>query len=93
MFMVSSRRDENDEDISGITVILGDEVGILPLRKSKIVTQCKICQAYGYTQKYRAQKPRFVRCIGKHLTTQEQLNTICPTAKYRRCMVAKVMQK
>lgn len=103
MFMLSFRHDESVDKIYEIRDILGYRVEILPLRKSKLVPQCKKCQAYGHTQKYCAMEPRCVRCTGKHLTincdkpkTEQPRCVHCGEghpANYRGCMVAKEMQK
>ncbi|ENN82258.1 hypothetical protein YQE_01366, partial [Dendroctonus ponderosae] len=73
------------------------------LSKSRLVPQCKKCQAYGHTQKYCAMEPRCVRCTGKHLTMEckkpknEKPKCVhCGKghpANYRECMVPKEMQK
>lgn len=103
MFMLSFNHNESVDKIYGITDILGVSVEILPLRKSRLVPQCKRCQAYGHTQKYCAMEPRCVRCTGKHLTMEcEKPKNTQPKcvhcgeghpANYRGCIVAKEMQK
>lgn len=102
MFMLSFRHDESIDKIYRITDILGIRVEILPLSKSRLVPQCKKCQAYGHTQKYCAMEPRCVRCTGKHLTIEcEKQKDAKPKcvhcgeghpANYRGCMVAKEIQ-
>lgn len=103
MFMLSFRHDESVDKIYNITDILGIRVEILPLRKSRLVPQCKRCQSYGHTQKYCAKEPRCVRCTGKHLTINcDKPKNHLPKcihcgeghpANYRGCMIAKELQK
>ncbi|CAH1637103.1 unnamed protein product [Spodoptera littoralis] len=52
MFMLSFQKDEDIKKIYGIKSILGCKVDIQPLKTSKLIPQCKRCQAYGHTQKY-----------------------------------------
>lgn len=103
MFMLVFKHDENVDKIYGITDIQGIRVEILPLRKTRLVPQCKRCQAYGHTKAYCAKEPRCVRCVGKHLTNEcPQPKNVQPKcvhcgeghpANYRGCVVAKEMQK
>lgn len=103
MFMLSFRNDENVEKIFSLTDIMGIRVQIQPIRKSKLVPQCKRCQTYGHTQRYCAKEPRCVRCIGKHLTANCDKPKSAPPkcvhcgekhpANYRGCIVAKEIQK
>lgn len=102
MFMLTFEKDEDINKVYGITNILGCKVEIHPLRASKLVPQCKRCQAYGHTQKYCSKEPRCVKCTGKHLTR----DCVKPAldkpkcvhcgephpANYRGCIVAKEMQ-
>jgi hypothetical protein len=53
-----------------ITIILGSKVEIQPLRKSKIIPQCKQCQAYRHKQWYCNKDPSCVKCAGKHHTKE-----------------------
>lgn len=79
------------------------QVEMLPLRKSRLVPQCKRCQAYGHTQKYCAKQPRCVRCTGKHHTKDcnksknEQPKCVhcgeAHPANFKGCIVTKEMQK
>jgi hypothetical protein len=103
MFMLEFRQDEDINKIFGITDILGTRVEIQPIRKSKMVPQCKRCQAYGHTQGYCAKEPRCVKCTGKHFTRDCTKPKDVPPkcvhcgknhpANYRGCLVAKEMQK
>jgi len=68
MFMITFSADEDIEKIYQINNILGCKVIIEPLRRSKLIPQCKHCQAYGHTQKYCNKEPRCVKCAGKHHT-------------------------
>lgn len=103
MFMLSFRNDEDVNKIFGITDIMGIRVQIQPIRKSKLVPQCKRCQAYGHTQRYCAKEPRCVKCTGRHRTVEcqkpKETTPKCVhcgeghPASYRGCKVAKEMQK
>jgi len=103
MFMLTFHQNEDVNKIYGITDIMGFRVEIMPIKKSKLVPQCKRCQAYGHTQKYCAKEPRCVKCTGKHLTIDctkpENAKPKCihcgeeHPANYRGCIVAKEMQK
>lgn len=103
MFMLVFRQDEDINKIFKITDILGIRVEIQPIKKSKLVPQCKRCQAYGHTQKYCSKEARCVKCTGKHLTNEcKKPNNVQPKcihcgenhpANYRGCIVAKEMQQ
>lgn len=103
MFMLSFRKEEDVNKIFGITDIMGMRVEIVPLKKNKLIPQCKNCQAYGHTKKYCGKQPRCVRCTGNHSTSQcdkpVNANPQCihcggsHPANYRGCMVAKELQK
>ena len=66
---------------------------------SKLIPQCKKCQAFEHTQKFCAKELRCVKCAGKHLTREchkaEYQNPKCVNcgegnpANYRGCIVAK----
>lgn len=102
MFMLSFQKDEDINHIYGIKTILGCKVDVQPLKTSKLIPQCKRCQAYGHTQKYCSKEPRCVKCTGKHLTKDctKSLATKpkcvhCGEphpANYRGCIVAKELQ-
>jgi hypothetical protein len=78
-------------------------VEIHPIRKSRLVPQCKRCQACGHTQGYCNKEPRCVKCAGKHSTKEcKKAKTEQPKcihcggnhpASYRGCVVAKEIQK
>lgn len=103
MFMLTFGNDEDINRIYAITDIMGIRVQIKPLRVSKLVPQCKRCQAYGHTQRYCGRNPRCVKCAGKHHT--KDCNKPADTkpkcvhcgeqhpANYRGCTVAKEMQR
>lgn len=102
MFILSFENDEEVKKVYGISNILGCKVEIHPLKTSKLVPQCKRCQAYGHTQKYCSKEPRCVKCTGKHLTKdcqkpmEEKPKCVhcgeSHPANYRGCIVAKEMQ-
>lgn len=102
MFMLTFNNAEDINKIYEIKSILGCKIEMHPLKTSKLVPQCKRCQAYGHTQKYCAKDPRCVKCTGKHLTkdckkpAEEKPKCVhCGAphpANYRGCMVAKEMQ-
>lgn len=102
MFVLTFRNDEDTSKVYGIKSILGCKVEVHPIKTSRLVPQCKRCQAYGHTQKYCSKEPRCVKCTGKHLTRDCQKTSIekpkcvhCGEphpANYRGCIVAKEMQ-
>jgi len=103
MFILTFSADENTNKIYEITSILGSKVEIQPLRKSKLIPQCKQCQAYGHTQRYCNKDPRCVKCAGKHHTKEcrkpKEAQPKCVhcgeahPANYRGCSVAIELQK
>jgi hypothetical protein len=103
MFIVSFDKDTNIDNIYNIKSIYNSKVQIEPLRKSKIIPQCKRCQAYGHTQNYCHKAPRCVKCGKPHLTqdcnkpaTEEPKCTHCGKnhpANYRGCEVYKDLFK
>lgn len=102
MFTLTFSKEEDINKIYEIKYILGCKVEIHPIKTSKLVPQCKKCQAYGHTQKYCAREARCVKCTGKHLTrdctkpSNEKPKCVhCGEghpASYRGCIVAKEMQ-
>lgn len=102
MFMLSFQKDEEISRIYNIKSILGCKVDIQPVKTSKLIPQCKRCQAYGHTHKYCSKEPRCVKCTGKHLTRDcTKPSDVKPKcvhcgephpANYRGCMVAKELQ-
>lgn len=102
MFMLSFHKEEDINKIYGIKSILGCKVDIQPIKSSKLIPQCKKCQAYGHTQKYCSKEPRCVKCTGKHLTIDckkpAEAKPKCVhcgeahPANYRGCIVAKELQ-
>lgn len=103
MFMLTFEANESINKIHEIANILGCKVEIQPLRKSKLLPQCKSCQAFGHTQKYCNKEPRCVKCAGKHHTKNckktDEAKPKCVhcgeahPASYRGCSVAKELQK
>jgi hypothetical protein len=69
MFMLTFNNSEYIDKIYKITHILGCRVEIQPMRGSKLIAQCKKCQAFGHTQKFCSKEPRCVQCAGRHLTS------------------------
>jgi hypothetical protein len=103
MFILMLSADENTNNIYEIASILGSKVETQPLRKSKLIPQCKQCQAYGHTQRYCNKDPRCVKCAGKHHTKDckkpKEAQPKCVhcgeahPANYRGCNVAIELQK
>lgn len=102
MFMLTFSNDEEINKIFNIKTVLGCNVEIQPIKTTKLVPQCKRCQAYGHTQKYCSKEPRCVKCTGKHLTKDckkprdEKPKCVhCGAphpANYRGCAIAKEIQ-
>lgn len=103
MFLLTFNNQEDIRKVYEIKYILGCMVEIQPLRSTKLIPQCKRCQAYGHTHKYCAKEPRCVKCTGKHLTKDCKKSADdkpkcvhcgeAHPANYRGCMIAKEMQK
>lgn len=103
MFMLTFKTDEDINKIFSITNIMGMRVDVQPIRKSKLIPQCKRCQSYGHTQSYCFKEPRCVKCTGKHFTKDCQKPSDTKPkcihcgedhpANYRGCTVAKELQK
>jgi len=72
MFMLTFDNSEVIGKVYKIKNILGCKVEIQPRRGSKLIPQCKKCQAFGHTQKFYAKEPRCVKCAGKYLTRECQ---------------------
>ena len=99
MFMLTFSNDEDIRKIYEIREILGMKVDMEPLRRSKLIPQCKRCQSFQHTQKFCHREPRCVKCAGKHLTKEctklPQTEPKCANcgekhpASYRGCEVAK----
>lgn len=102
MFMLSFQKEEELDKIYKLKTILGCKVEIQPLKTSKLIPQCKRCQAYGHTQRYCSKEPRCVKCTGKHLSkdcqkpTEDKPKCVhcgeAHPASYRGCVVAKELQ-
>lgn len=103
MFILEFQNTEDINKIYQINYILSFKVEIQPLRKNKLIPQCKNCQGYGHTQRFCFREARCVKCTGKHHTSQcskdEKESPKCVhcgenhPASYRGCMVAKELQK
>jgi hypothetical protein len=73
------------------------------MKGSKLIAQCKKCQAFGHTQKFCSKEQRCVKCAGRHVTSDcQKSKTQLPKcvncgeghpANYRGCVVAKELQK
>jgi hypothetical protein len=74
-----------------IKEILSMRITIEALRRSKLIPQCKNCQAYGHTQKYCRKEARCVKCVGKH--HMKECQKPGQSAGNRGCVVAKELQK
>ena len=102
LFMLTFQNEEDLQKIYDIKAIFGTKVTIEPLRKTKIVPQCKRCQDYGHTQNFCMKEPRCVKCAGKHLTPECKNPKNAPVkcanckgdhpANYRGCEIAKRIQ-
>lgn len=102
LFMLTFQNSENIKKIYEIKEILGMKVDIETLRKSKLIPQCKKCQAFGHTQRFCNREQRYVKCAVKHpskdcsKSKQIQLKYAnCGEnhpANYRGCEVAKKLQ-
>ena len=102
MFMLTFEGSEDINKIYNIKSTLICKVEIHAYKRSKLLPQCKRCQAYEHTQKY-CNKPRCVKCAGKHLTKDCQKPVDAKPkcvhcgeehpANYRGCSVAKELQQ
>jgi hypothetical protein len=70
MFMLTSDNSEDIDKIYKITHILECKVEIQPIRGSKLIPQCKKCQAFGHIQKFCSKEPRCIKCAGRHITSE-----------------------
>lgn len=103
IFMITFENEEIISQIFEIKYIMGYKIEVHPLRKSRLIPQCKICQAFGHTKKFCSKEPRCVKCAKKHLTIDcSQSKEERPkcyncgeahVASYRGCLVAKELQK
>jgi hypothetical protein len=101
--MLTFEKKEDIKRIFEIKEILSMKVTIEALRRSKLIPQCKNCQAYGHTQKYCRKEATCVKCVGKHHMKEckkpEQSHPKCVNcgevhpANYRGCVVAKNYKK
>lgn len=102
MFMVTFENKQNIEQIYKITTILGCRVNVEAIKGSKLLPQCKKCQAFGHTRTYCSRQYRCVKCAGKHATIDckkiDEAEAKCVNcggthpASYRGCIVAKELQ-
>lgn len=102
MFIVTFDNSEDINKIHSIQHILQCKVEIQPFKSSKLISQCKNCQAYGHTQKFCARQARCVKCTGKHHTKEctksKDVKPKCVhcgqehPANYRGCKVAIELQ-
>lgn len=102
MFMVTFENNQDIDKIYKITNVLGCRVNIEAIKGSKMIPQCKKCQAFGHTRTYCSRQYRCVKCAGKHSTTEcnkaEDMEAKCVNcggshpASYRGCIVAKELQ-
>lgn len=103
MFMLTFSKDEDIKKIYAIKQIQGASVIIEPVRKSKLIPQCKRCQLFGHTQGFCRMNPQCVKCGGNHETRDcrkpAATKPKCANcqlehpANYRGCEVAKDAQK
>lgn len=104
LFMLSFHHEENIEKIFSIKSIMGIGVKIEAIkRNSKLIPQCKRCQAFGHTQGYCKRNYICVKCAGRHPTKECQLKIEdkpkCVNcrgehpASYRGCLIAKTYQE
>lgn len=103
MFILSFEHSENMDNIFKIKKIMNSIVYIEAIRHSRLIPQCKRCQAYGHTQKYCHKEMRCVKCTDIHLTKDcDKSKDQAPKcvncgnlhpANYRGCMVAMELQK
>jgi len=70
VFVLTFSVDESINKIYEITIIFGSKVEIQPLRKSKLLPQCKQCQAQGHAQRYCNKDRSCVMCAVKHHTKE-----------------------
>lgn len=102
MYMVSFENNENIDKIYKISHILGCKVDVQAIKASKLIPQCKNCQAFGHTKTYCSRLSRCVKCAGKHVSTEcnktKEAVAKCVNcggshpASYRGCIVAKELQ-
>ncbi|PNF20024.1 hypothetical protein B7P43_G05948 [Cryptotermes secundus] len=68
IFIVSFDRETDIDKIYNIKTVMNSEVQIEPLRRSKIIPQCKRRQEYGHAHNFCHKTPRFVKCGKQHFT-------------------------
>ena len=68
MFIVSFDRETDINKIYDIKSIMNCKVKVEPMRKNKIIPQCKRCQEYGHTHNFCHKTPRCVKCGKQHAT-------------------------
>ena len=103
IFRVTFDYNTDINKIYRINTVQNVKVLIEPMKTSKLIPQCKNCQAWGHTRRYCHRAPRCVKCAEKHLTNQCKKNKSEPPkcyncgqqhpANYRGCEVIKEMQK
>lgn len=103
IFILSFESSEDIKRIYNIKSILNCIVKVEPIKKSRLILQCKNCQLYGHTKNFCSKPPRCVKCAGKHKTmectkpsSQKPKCYNCGEshpASYRGCVVAKELQK
>jgi hypothetical protein len=72
LYMLTFEKKEDTKRIFERKEILSMRVTIEAMRRSRLILQCKNCQAYGHTQKYCRKEARCMKCVGKHHTKECQ---------------------
>ncbi|KAI8116453.1 Nucleic-acid-binding protein from transposon X-element [Lucilia cuprina] len=102
MFILTFDSSEDITKVYKIKHILNNVVNIEPIKQHKMIPQCKKCQGFGHTKNYCNKPPRCVKCAGKHLSIECNVEIEHPKccncgenhpATYRGCIVAKELQK
>ena len=98
MFMLTFSPEEDINNFYKISSILRCNVTIQPLKRTKLIPQCKKCQEYGHTKNYCNNGPRCVKCSENHYThlctKSKNVQPKCVHCKgahpanYRGCKVA-----
>ena len=70
LFFIDLKQKTNNKEIYNINRLMNSIVKFEPPLVKKEIIQCKRCQRYGHTQKYRNHNFRCVKCAGSHPTDQ-----------------------
>lgn len=104
MFFIDLRFDPNNKQIYEVKHLLNYKVVFEAPMPKRQIPQCATCQRYGHIRGFCFRKPRCVKCVGDHATSNCQRKGLTEYVKcilcggnhpanYKGCSVYKDLQK